>query len=517
MKRRSGILIALRDRLRPARQERGAALLSVILFMVMIAGMSLLMLGVLAGQAGPSLTAQKRTQTGYAAQAGLQATLNTIRSISHSTPLGVYGDRAKLPCTLTGKVDGSSSNLTYSVSIQYFAVDPTDKDEVWRTNHRIICIGGATLASQPAFAFILSKGIGQDVINETSLSGNRGIGAVYAFQLSNINIPGGLLLTSTTGFCVRAASATTGATLTFAPVANCTVAGTDKWVYDSDIEFKLASSENATYPQGLCITQGTRSGTTYPLTLQPCLPIPDPNRWNQLWSIDGGTTLWGQKNPISSGRSTVCLAFQNVYSGGVVQASTANCSGWAPDYNVGSGAASHSTNQVVNFGQFGRCMDVTEGQITYSYMIVWPCKQDPTGTGSGLNWNHKFYYTEAPALSGSQSTTIVTKVNNNAGQTYCLQTPDVNGSSVYPIFVGCDNSSRQQWTRWAKNDVSGYAGSWVFTDTYGRCITALDQDLYSSWIAKLGVANCSGSSLQKWNAPPYVSPAIIGGYKEIAG
>ncbi len=515
MRGHRGILIWLSDRVRPSTSDRGAALISAMLFIVLLSSLSLLMLGVLLGQQGPALLTAKYAQTGYAAQAGLQSTLNTLRTIDHTTAQGVFGNRALLPCTLSGSVDGSSDDLTYDVTIQYFATDPTYQSDTWREAHHMACTG-AGVSIQPAYAVIMSRGLGEDLVGQESGDGDRGIAAVYAFKLSNINIPGGLLLSSATGYCVRATSATAGAQLRWVANANCTVAETDNWIYTENIEFQLASSQTATYPNGLCITMGAQSGTDYALTLQPCLPIPDAARWNQLWSIDGGTTLWGQKNPISAGRSSICLGHRNLFAGGTVVATTTSCQGWAPDFKVGSGAASHSTNQVVSFAEFGRCMDVTNGTISFSHMIVWPCKQDPTGTGNGLNWNHKFYYTEAEDLQGSVSTTITSRVNNNANQTYCLQTPLNTSASVYPIFVACNGSARQQWTRVA-DSLNGYGTSWIFVDTYDRCITPLQQDKFAGWISKIGVAACAGTAVQKWNAPPYSTEAVVGGFKEISG
>jgi hypothetical protein len=525
MRSRNGILIAINSKIRSESTERGAALISTMLFMVLLAGLSVLMLGVLIGQAGPSLVSQKRAQTGYSAQAGIQAALNTIRSIERSTPQGEFGDRAQLPCELEGRVDGSTDALLYAVEVQYFTSDPSYRDENWRDSNDLTCTGGSGVSPQPAFAYIESWGVGADLVSQPEGTGDRGIAAVYAFKLSNINIPGGLLMNTANGYCVRAASATPGAILTFITKANCTIPETDYFVYTENIEFQLASSVTTTYPNGLCITQGTPSGSNYPLTLEQCMPIPNANRWTQLWSIDGGTTLWGQKNPISSGRSNVCLSYLNPVAGERVKASTTNCNGWAPDYKVGSGAASHSTRQAVSFGQFGRCMDVTNGTIGYAHMIVWPCKQDPTGTGSALNWNHKFFYSEPDGLTGTQTTTIMAHTKNLATSsipsptskdTYCLETPDNSSSSKYPTFAKCNGSSRQAWTRTAESS-SGYANSWVLTDTYGRCITAMTDDLFAGWIAKLGVVACTGSTLQKWNAPPYTTEATLGGFKELSG
>ena len=54
-----------------------------------------------------------------------------------------------------------------------------------------------------------------------------------------------------------------------------------------------------------------------------------------------------------------------------------NIQNWAPDAAVGAGAAGPLTTQIVNFSQFGRCIDVTNQDVTSTFLIVWPCKQAP--------------------------------------------------------------------------------------------------------------------------------------------
>jgi len=498
------------------RSDRGAAMITAMLFMVLLSGLSLLLLGVMLGQATTAQQAQKHGHTGYAAQAGLQAALNTIRSIDKTSAKGVYGDRTKLPCALTGRVDGATSDLTYDVKVEYFSTDPTYQSASWRAANRYTCASGVGVNPQPAFAVVQSRGIGPDITGQPAGTGNRGVAAVYSFKLTNVNIPGGLLRTSTSGFCVRASGAVVGATLSFVPVANCTKPELDNWVYNTDIEFELASSESITYPGGLCITMGALAGASYPTSLQPCLPNTDPARWVQLYSAFGGTTLWGQKQVISAGRSNVCLSHSNLYSGGALVVSSSNCNGWSPEFKVGAGAAGKPTSQVVNFGEFGRCMDVTDENPNRAFMIVYPCKQDPTGTGSGLNWNHQFFYNEPSTLEGSINTTIEVVPYKVEANRRCLETPLSTSSSNYPIIVTCTGSARQSWVRTAASP-AGYAQSWVFIDTYGRCITALQTDLYGGWISKMGVVNCDSSSIQKWNAPPFQSESTLGGFKEIAG
>ncbi len=89
---------------------------------------------------------------------------------------------------------------------------------------------------------------------------------------------------------------------------------------------------------------------------------------------------------------------------------------------VGKGNASFATKQVVNQTYFGRCLDVTNANINYSYMITYPCKQDPSGAGA-FDWNHKWTYSEPPEGSNS----IATQISVNNGSKYCLITSGTVG------------------------------------------------------------------------------------------
>ena len=60
----------------------------------------------------------------------------------------------------------------------------------------------------------------------------------------------------------------------------------------------------------------------------------------------------------------------------------------APDAAVGAGAAGASSGQLVNFNQFGRCLDVTNQDVTSAYLIAWPCKQAPDPTN--VAWNQRW-------------------------------------------------------------------------------------------------------------------------------
>jgi hypothetical protein len=197
-----------------------------------------------------------------------------------------------------------------------------------------------------------------------------------------------------------------------------------------------------------------------------------------------------------------------------VTGTTANRTDWSsftPDPRVGAGAASYSTNQIVNFLQFGRCFDVTHQDLTSATMIIYPCKQDPGPTHSDLTWNQKWYYTEPNPLVGSVAGQQIKVVN---GSNYCLTAPTLASGSIYPTMSLCSSSPDQLWTRWAKADT--YANSWLFKDSHNRCIGlgGLLNATSDPW-NQMTVATCTGGPEQKWNAPPAAQSASLDNFKEL--
>jgi hypothetical protein len=177
---------------------------------------------------------------------------------------------------------------------------------------------------------------------------------------------------------------------------------------------------------------------------------------------------------------------------------------------VGAGAASADTIQIVNYLEFGRCFDVTDQQVGKAFMIVYPCKQDPSG-GARLNWNHKWYYSE-PATGSSvrENQQIYVKENNADSGKKCLQSPGASGT--YVTLVTCSASApNQQWDRY--KDTGNAATSYTFVDYLGRCV-GLSEDKYNDAWSKIVVTSCSGEADQKWNAPAQKSDAQIGDYVE---
>lgn len=514
-------MIALRAlltrRLREVRQQQpdaGAAMVMTIGFMILTAGFMLVLLAVLTAQLQPLQIAQKSTRTVYAAQAGIQASLSVMRSntkIVGTGPSAVrYGDPTKLPASLTGTVDGTTTSaLTYSVTITYFKSNPSGKNATWLAANKLTWPISSASASQPAFARLVSVGSDAAVTGMAASAGNRTIVAVYAFKTTNVNIPGGLILSTDGTKCLKAVTATAGSKINSVALASCTDDALDMWVYDTDWKLKLASTIGSATV--LCITgmpwltsANGYDSTTVDTTLRPCGTTNASAFGNQLWSWDSPNSWIGQ-NKANNARSTRWLGLS---SNRLIE-STTNGNTFNPQPAVGAGAASKATVQIVNYREFGRCMDVTDVDINKTFMIVYPCKQDPTGTGANILWNHKWSYTEptAPAtISAAQSITV-----NNGSSTFCLTG---STTSTDLTMKACNTTNALQ--KFVRNTETGSSiSSWTFQLNGDRtkCLSSVPESGYA-W-SHIRLVACDGSTAQKWNAPAVTSGSTLGDYQEI--
>jgi Tfp pilus assembly protein PilX len=533
-------------RLAAIRDERGVALMSVMLFMILLAGMSLVLLSVILGQVGPSYLAAKGTKTVYAAQAGLQSALGVVRSASAAPDAAgnVFGDPAKLPCTFTGSLDPVKPDVGYSVTLQYYVEDPTNKIEPWLSANDLTCTtlasgqpGGVRNASNvltsPEYAYIVSRGTGSSAAGRGAAEGNRAVAAVYKFKVRNINVPGGRIYAPPSNECMEAqqvsGSAAIGVGSKIKFVTQCTADGGARdakqlWVYASSYQIKLASSTDGVTP-GLCIT-GVPTNPVSDATLQTCKTGND--RYTQLWSWTGAKTWQGQQSNIAAGNSESYLSQSG--SGSNLKVSGSFVNTFIPSPAVGAGNAGKETKQIVNYKEFGRCLDVTGARIGDPFMIAYPCKQDPSGTGNPagtgkLDWNHKWWYTETSTTASNQQIFVYTSYdgsgNGVSSTRRCLETP--TGSSKYPTFKPCTAGladpakNEQSWTR--VYEAADYGSSYLIKDINGRCLTANSADLYddasgNKW-SKITVGTCTVNENQKWNAPPNDALATFSGFREL--
>lgn len=504
--------------------DEGVAMLTVIMLIMVMSALSVLLLGVIVAQVKPTMFADKNTRTVFAAETGIDSALSQIRSALGPVDIdgNIYGAPTKLPCTVQGKVNGSTSTLTYSVNVSYFDQDPTGTTDAWRAANKLICTPGTGVTISPSFAILSASGLDAGVSGLATTAGDRLLETMYTFKVTHNNIEGGTIYAFGDKHCLQATGQVIGSTVTYVDSAQC---GNDDprqlWTYGTDYAIHLSVTDLGATP--LCLTGNSGGGGGVIVTLTQCVA----GSTNQMFSWRGGAQ-WEGQNAANTNYSGYCINSGSTYSdadligktlkyGGCLTGNTAYAA-FDPDPRVGAGAASKATQQIVNTLEFGRCMDVTGEKVIELFMIDYPCKQDPSG-GSKLNWNHKWSYTEPPGLLGTQTGQQISVVNGNSdtakgipGAKYCLKTPSLTANPAYVTFVTpCSTAADQKWTRTA--DTGVYTSSWTFTDQYGRCISLGDK-LDSSW-SKLIMVTCTGGPEQKWNAPVVDKDAGLSDYKEL--
>jgi hypothetical protein len=468
----------------------------------------------------------------FAAESGINVVVGQIRNAEDAPDAEnkVYGDPEKLPCTATGSVSSGGSDLVYEVTVLYFTEDPTGRTTGWRSSNALPCTPGFGPADDPTHALITSTGTGLDVERSPG-DVERSLEVVYEFLVTNTNIPGGYIYSwdktiTEDRFCLEASSIAVGATIRYIARADCGDNDARQlWVYDKDYRIKLASTTLPTFEdEPLCITGTPNGSTPVVATLQVCADPTSASRWNQLWSWEGGATWRGQQNPISNGYSNYWLTSGSKSGVGVgSQLHVWNQSGvdaeWSsynPDPRVGAGAAGDSTHQIVNYLEFGRCVDVTHGNVAEPQMIVYPCKQDPNPAQTQLNWNHKWYYSEPAGNVGELGPQQIYVLQNNTTK-YCLKSAGTEGGFVTFTSACSTTATAQKWTRVAS--VGSYDTSYTFKDGYGRCldlgpwykIGTSAQEAWSTMVTN----TCSSSLGQKWNAEPDPGDTALSGYWEL--
>ena len=443
-----------------------------------------------------------------AAQTGLDIALSHIQAANDGTGNGVL---ATLPC---GPFTGTLSTATtanYNVTITYYQNDPRghENDPTWQAaNPPITCINGGGARVTPKYALLRSLGTDQTTTDITKTP-NRGLTATYAFHITNENIPGGNIRTyhTTLDLCLDAGSSSPAAGTNVQMQTCVEGSGQQKWAYSPNLSLVLVSSRTPSNPLGMCIDGGSTEVAGAAVKLQMCV---SPNANQQEWSIDDTSKFEGTSDGRTSNR--LCINPQTAQTPGsflVLGSLDAGTCGtdWSPEASAGAGAAGPATGQLVDFAQFGRCLDVTGGHVPVvaTYLIAWPCKQAPDPTT--IAWNEVWNVPTVPATATKVTGPIL---DYPGGATYCLKSPNSTAVGMYPIIVACNSSSPtadEVWTVYG--DTGDYTSSYRIVDKNGYCLMPSDPngpnpDLLpnSDQISRIVMATCDGSTLQKWNAPP---------------
>ncbi len=257
----------------------------------------------------------------------------------------------------------------------------------------------------------------------------------------------------------------------------------------------------STPPRTTTTTTSVSGGTVSGLSLQAC----QPGAWPQLWAYDDQGQFRGV-NQTTTGLSSSCISSGGTWSAGALLTVQA-CGNvaWTPEATVGAGAAGTLTQQLINYGEYGRCLDVTQFDLTTTYLINYPCKQDPT---SAVGWNQRW------AWDGAGTRQFV---SNTPSGRYCLTTPASTGGFV--VVRPCDGTrADQRWTVYGATGVR--STSYTVVDASGRCLALGAPGVSSGYLSgysSIRAGTCDGSFTQKWNAPPQPSGGNLSGERETTG
>ncbi|HET6529840.1 MAG TPA: ricin-type beta-trefoil lectin domain protein [Actinoplanes sp.] len=444
-------------------------------------------------------TITARTDALQAAQAGIDVAVGQLRASGSTSG----GDLESLPpCTLTGT---SLSGSAYRVVIVYYRLaddgaptpqtcPPTDVP----VTARLTSTGGRAGGN-------LTEGA----------TGTRTIESTYTFRTTNENTSGGAIqLASPTvaPLCLDAGANSYPADGTVVKVQLCRAGGSSdqRFAYTTDLNIKVVGSETASAPAGMCVDAPYPRATNDVVRFQPCMGLSARQQWSLNDSSSFAST---RENEVRLGDFCLSLRNPGTADSDIVLGScsgAANRNIWRPQAGVGAGMSSAETDQIVNFKQFSRCLDVTNFRPDWSYMIVWFCKQSPNGVPP---WNQTWY--TLPAGAGPLEKRIRT-INTTDGRGYCMRTPASTAANQYVTLTECSATEvltdpNLIWTVYG--DTGVYATSYRIVDSHGFCLTPTDlaanpPDTHTDGTAKVKVATCNNSELQKWNAPADLNQPI---------
>lgn len=507
-----------------------------MLMLVVLVGMALaaLMIPLVITQTHTTTFDTGRVRALQAAESGIDVALGQVRAATTDGE----GDASKLPCgPLSGDVD-TGTGSTYRVQISYYTGDPNAHDADWVVQHAMICVSGygvrdvSTDSYTPSFVLLVSTG------TDPTTGDARTLQATYVVKTTNTNIPGGPIRvwpSGSTNYCMDAGSSPAvggPVTLSACPTGNQDLPSGMTFVYNSDLTIQLPSTVgdltlNAN-GYGLCLS--TTGNTGSGITLAKCSAPGQPS-WTQVWSIDDSSHLESSNSGMTD-VSGNCIAVSDQSTGtqlklqGCAGGTTDTAQTWVPSPAVGAGGAGATNSQLVNFYQFGRCLDVTNQSVATTgdaggvFLILYTCKQNPSP--KNVAWNQKFDpspdVTAGAAPSQSQWITVCPGDGTHCTKTtnYCLTSPGKVGGyvTVTPCASSGDAKQAQTWTTYQTQNASGnelaYSDKYTIRDQNNLCLSlSANTDLYNNTYYKAVLATCDGSTSEKWNAQANVQTPVL--------
>ncbi len=487
--------------------ERGSM---VILMMVVLVGMMLcaLLIPTIITQDRATRFDITRVQALDAAQSGIDVTLGMLRASVSSA----IGDSSKLPCGPVSGTVNSNSVAAYSVTIEYFTLDPViEPYPPMKCSTGYGTFDALLGATTPGFARFTSTGTVGTATNGSTAG--RTLVTTYVFRTSNVNILGGIVQIQPTGsasLCMDVGSPTApaGTAVVLQPCSRSNPpAAQQVFAYRTDLTLQLVSSITAANPNGLCLNSArtpAKSGDA--VRLFQCGPLGLPATYTQQWSYnDNGQYQAAQSDSAATGwLPNLCMNVSTQVANQAVVLGACG-SGWVPSPSVGPGAA--ALPQWINFSEFGRCLDVTNQDVRHPFLIAYPCKQNPFP--GAKPWNQAFW---APAIPAGEAS-VTGQIFTDNGQKYCLTSPGTDGGLV-TVKTCVTGSAQQTWTINDGDNSLNYSTKYTIVGgslCLGLSAPSASLPLWST----IDVETCSGTKEQKWNANPNVlNPTLVNTFEK---
>jgi hypothetical protein len=488
------------------RRDDGSLPLAMLVVIVGV-GLATLTMSTMVRGASDTNRAIGRSSALLAARSGLAGALAALRAAGSNGNPGVISN---LPCSTgqAAQVNGtiSTEDGSYAATIWYLKSDPTQQTDAWVRANGVTC--AVQLLQTPRWAYVVAVGSSATGRYQRTLAGT------YQFKLRAMgNMPGGQIRvyrtpSATQDYCVTGFPPVAGTALTMsvcATNADGTTVDKQKFGYMSDLTIKLMTADPALYPNGLCAQAGLTEAAGQQLKLQDCGLV---TKVPQQWVFDSASNFRGSDNGTSLNALCWNVVSPNTAGSGLVLknncgVTTTNYESWNVTADAGSGAAGPESGQLVNFKQFGKCLD-----FNYSGVNDWafPCKQSlslpPTAQDMAQIWN------EVWALPDYGTKGLVYTTATNGTKT-CMRAPGSGQTKV--TMASCPASAAvapADFVWWARGDKAAVydqkyriegTGSWA-----GQCLSPLTggSAVQADWV---GLTTCSGDYLQKWNAVPPVS------------
>ena len=347
----------------------------------------------------------------------------------------------------------------------------------------------------------------------------RTLATTYVFRTTDTNIPGGRIRiypasSTSPELCLDAGSAapSAGTLLTLQACAS-PLSAQQRYAYRSDLTLQLLSSITGDISAG-AVPGDSRNQPGQSVVLGACAAL-DAAPYTQQWSFNdsGGYTATLPTSAATGVLSTQCLSAPSQIAGAPVMLAACSLGGtssptqaWIPAAAVGAGAAEEP--QLINYYEFGRCMDVTGQNVLAGHLIDFPCKQNPFP--GAVAWNQKF---TTPGFADGATSTTGRISTTTGGTNYCLTSPGVAGG--YATVLPCsDINPRQVWTVYNGISPLPYSAKFTIVDSGSRCLGITAPVSGEQWSA-IDVNACTGETEQKWNATTNLSTSVLQDIHEV--